>query len=863
MASSPKKQPQGQSSNPEEERNKILEDGRIARTESADTLIDQLPVGGPTFGKKRLIDLKNQRTELVASIEKLRKYNRPLTQEEQQDFLAQKERYDYALLEYKLLIDNALPFFDPPEYTMGTRGPDGIEAFFKHLSKTKVQLSHARRPLLRKEKVDKNILDAYANYSHVVSLYRILRVEPSQLPSNALNAEGSSKERSGFSVARARLQYLRGNKLIKLGMQDGIPSYESLQPVADEYQILIRQYEEMKLVSVDPKKMIERRRSFHSEIGLKDVDQFERILNEISSTIPQLPRTERARYTEQQLRMIKAQSEKYNIMVNQSLDAYHMALFCHQSLKEGETLPEEQYASLREDMVGLLWERHSYEQMVNKDEQFKSSKFALYLGIIVQESMEEIAELAGDIPPEQVTRDLLASEKANPGIIKRSMKMFPNPITAVIFCIYIHHSPNKIQAVMNWVGFMMISGAVSHSVHALLPNAHPLLRLPIALALALLVCIVGYKDLNKITSMIDQQFIDSYYKRGVNSTIGTFGLPLDLSKQFFESDGSHTSTPDEWFKQFSQEQSRFWKSNSVAGSGYVLGVDEWNKRMKEYEGKKAGTAAVDARFAIINEDWGKRENLALRGRMANLQVARQRIIGHWKNRREENTFSFSEDASITVDGIKEVPDWAKGVREGYGKSSGKLPLPEDRIIKMFKFLEQSAIDGGTNLPETYKGRNDLFLEYCFSGSERGDISSKDYDQEKRDVFYMKKLMERDEYKLPSKEELQKNVSLTENQQFALLWKQYVNQANTVAKLVSLYKHMQVNGQPLYNQDIWFSTGDLAKKRSKEALGSHLDYLVERLRYMPSTPNRHPTKANSPGVRSNTQGDWGEDNDLEG
>ncbi len=278
----------------------------------------------------------------------------------------------------------------------------------------------------------------------------------------------------------------------------------------------------------------------------------------------------------------------------------------------GEKITKEEIKRFQEAIVKMIWVRKGVDLLTNVSGAGEFNYAVLYAQIFTMELMEELAEILGE-DAATVSRAVLATEKAHPGIVGRTMKLLSldNPVTALIFCVFIYHSRgDETKALVKWamfIGVSKLSGwagkGLDKGISLLIGKKFGLLgSLPAQLAFILLVCIYGYDEINAAAEAVVSEFVakDSPEREFLDSQLRTVAgyacIPLTEFHKLLEEQNVIIKNPDKLVAALSEQMDR---NGGKISSEFAR---RWNNNMVEndqdspQEAAKRKTAIIDYPF---------------------------------------------------------------------------------------------------------------------------------------------------------------------------------------------------------------------------------------------------------------------------
>ncbi|MBT4119470.1 MAG: hypothetical protein HOE29_00960 [Candidatus Peribacter sp.] len=437
------------------------------------------------------------------------------------------------------------------------------------------------------------------------------------------------------------------------------------------------------------------------------------------------------------------------------------------------------------------------------------------------------------VPPARIAeirKNLKALQKK--GFFRDTLEMARNPVTVMIFAIYISEHPNNIQAALNWAGFIGISKTISGGSGLLtkskfLNKRFPRIKginHPIIQFLVVMGVLMGLgKKINETTSYIDERFPDSQFKEGVYATFGALEMPGRMIGDIGRTIGWNRSDNfKSWSEYLTEEKTA---DGWTPERAFYRGRKDWNTaldgQVKLHPHNKEGVARLEA--DRINKDWGLRQNVDLVGKIATLDIYREDFLQLYSEMKAEDD---------------------------------NLPLTVEQFRASLEAGEEAAIADTKDIGG--QDRNDQYIARLFDGT----VTLTGYEEDKQETLgnlhTAFTFMERGNMKSPSEEALQKiasgkqkPTSLRDTERLRMFWDTYTGQLKHVATMVSLFKHLTLPDSKgvehqMYDRHTWLGNGTKEQnkvftKRIVDGQMSHILLMLKLERLAPYSLNTKATE----------------------
>tara|TARA_Y100000310_G_scaffold39748_1_gene37307 strand:+ start:917 stop:3892 length:2976 start_codon:yes stop_codon:yes gene_type:complete len=469
------------------------------------------------------------------------------------------------------------------------------------------------------------------------------------------------------------------------------------------------------------------------------------------------------------------------------------------------------------------------------------------------------------VPPARIAeirKNLKALQQK--GFFKDMLEMARNPVTVMIFAIYVSEHPNNIQASLNWIGFIGISKGIGLATSKIpgikkIPGIqNPYVQFFIVMASLW----GGGKYLNKATTYLDERLEDSQAKEFFDGLIGGLEMPPRMIGDLGRAIGWNKNEEFMGLTEFLLREKTGGKR--APERVFYKGRKDWNNNLDEIirmPGIK-GKNEMIARFEAdrINEDWGLRQNLDLVGKVATLKIYRNDfLIQYEKMKKKDDDLPFSvdqlsasleagEEAAIAdtkdiggedrndqyiarlLDGTPTLTGYSKEKQEALKSFHiAKMLMEGGSLLDNFSYyvapaLAASTTDGGIGIPQPVDDPKPSWYDAHGMAGPSEEILKEIASGKKNPTD------------LPDKARLR------------LLWNKYTGQMKHVSTMVSMYKHLTLPDskgveRQMYNRHTWLGDGTPEENKvfGKRILDGQMSYILLMLKLEKLAPHRLNTK----------------------
>ncbi|MBP9750407.1 MAG: hypothetical protein KBC95_01025 [Candidatus Peribacteraceae bacterium] len=320
-----------------------------------------------------------------------------------------------------------------------------------------------------------------------------------------------------------------------------------------------------------------------------------------------------------------------------------------------------------EGIVTFLVNRDIYERKVIKQPQADNDQWLLYMGVIVNEAAEEILEeyisweavnkrtlqkipILRDLAPATRTAVIKGWEQVCAQMGKVGMpvetlgKLFgafnrmplgpkfwgellaiESPVTVLLWGLYMHESPNKVKATMQFASFIMVGKATSKAALAAgnaLRVAGILKHAPknpyVLFAIGMGVAFASQDTIEKVCTWADKNIPESATKDVVGNLLATISGDFAFGglEELAEITGVSTVDPDRDFRNYMTRPANLASPSAMLTGDYYHTVDDWNKRVDQTiaKGEKESPIALklwELRKIGDVKEWAKAQSVPL------------------------------------------------------------------------------------------------------------------------------------------------------------------------------------------------------------------------------------------------------------
>lgn len=320
-----------------------------------------------------------------------------------------------------------------------------------------------------------------------------------------------------------------------------------------------------------------------------------------------------------------------------------------------------------EGIVTFLVNRDIYERKVIQQPKADNDQWLLYMGVVVNEAAEEILEewisweavnkrTLQKIP---ILRDLAPAARV--GVIKGweqvcaqmgkvgvpvetlgklfgALNRMPlggkfwgellaieSPVTVLLWGLYMHESPNKVKATMQFASFIMVGKATSKAALAA-GNALRAMGIfkvapknPYVLfAIGMVVAFASQDTIDKLCTWADKNIPESATKDFVGNLLSTVSGDFAIGglEELAEVTGVSTVDPDRDFRNYMTRPANLASPSGMLSGDYYHTIDDWNARVDQTVGKRGGESKITLKLWELRKigdvkEWAKAQSVPL------------------------------------------------------------------------------------------------------------------------------------------------------------------------------------------------------------------------------------------------------------
>ncbi len=320
-----------------------------------------------------------------------------------------------------------------------------------------------------------------------------------------------------------------------------------------------------------------------------------------------------------------------------------------------------------EGIVTFLVNRDLYERKVIKQPQVDNDQWLLYMGVIINEAAEEVLEeyLSWEAVNKRtlqkipILRDLAPA--ARMGVIKgweqvcaqmgkvgmpvetlgklfgafNRMPLGPkfwgellaieSPVTVLLWGLYLHESPNKVKATMQFASFIMVGKATSKAALAAgnaLRVAGILKAAPknpyVLFAIGMAVAFASQDTIEKICTWADKNIPESATKDVVGNLLATVSGDFAIGglEELAEITGVSTVDPDRDFRNYMTRPANLASPSGMLSGDYYHTLDDWNARVDQAVAKGGKESPIALKLWELRKvsdvkEWAKTQSVTL------------------------------------------------------------------------------------------------------------------------------------------------------------------------------------------------------------------------------------------------------------
>ncbi|MBP9750406.1 MAG: hypothetical protein KBC95_01020 [Candidatus Peribacteraceae bacterium] len=320
-----------------------------------------------------------------------------------------------------------------------------------------------------------------------------------------------------------------------------------------------------------------------------------------------------------------------------------------------------------EGVVTYLVNRDIYERKVIQQPQADNDQWLLYMGVIVNEAAEEVLEewLSWEAVNKRtlqkipILRDLAPAARV--GLIKgweqvcaqmgkvgvpvetlgkllgfmnkmplggkfwAELLAIESPVTVLLWGMYMHESPNKVKATMQFASFIMVGKATSKAAVAAgnALRAMGILKAApknpwVLFAIGMTVAFASQDTIEKLCTWADKNIPESATKDVVGNILATVSGDFAIGgiEELAEISGVSTVDPDRDFRNYMTRPANLASPSGMLTGDYYHTVDDWNKRVDQAVAKGGSESPIALKLWELRKigdvkEWAKAQSVTL------------------------------------------------------------------------------------------------------------------------------------------------------------------------------------------------------------------------------------------------------------